>query len=91
MDGGRGNPRASEWHQLPDTQHQPLAEPGISAPPNTFLFSLLLPPVGILQESRILSGPIFGGQAIVATLTLLHQCVMSWDLDSHALGGYIRD
>ena len=28
-----------------------------------FLFSLLLPPVVILQESRILSGPIFGGQA----------------------------
>ncbi len=33
----------------------------ISAPPNTFLFSLMLPPVVIPQESRISSGPIFGG------------------------------
>jgi len=49
-------------HQLPGFQRQPPGESEISAPPNTFLFSRLLPPVLILQESRISSGPIFGGQ-----------------------------
>jgi hypothetical protein len=39
------------------------------------LFSLLLPPVVILQESRILSGPIFGGQAII--YNSLYPCWLS--------------
>ena len=35
------------------------------APPNTFLFSPLLPPVVILQESRLQSGLISGGQVTI--------------------------
>ena len=50
-------------HQPPGFQRQPPLESEISAPPNTFLFSRLFPSVVILQESRISSGPIFGGRS----------------------------
>jgi len=58
MDGSRGNPMPPQG-----CQNQPPLESEIPASPNTFLLPLSFPPVVILQESRILSGPIFGGQA----------------------------
>ena len=45
----------------------------------------MLPPVVILQESRISSGPIFGGQAIIPNKPLPYLVVLNVLLDTDPL------